>query len=368
MEGRKESAKGVVVVILGVVLAFQLCPVAKAQVTYNDGDVVLDPTGDLEGVPVYNITSVDVYVSSLEIGCQAAIVNFDAQFDAGFIYVSASDCPDTDCPGPTLNFGRNASAGNILAGPCSNVNLYGGFIEGDGSVQVDPGAQVTIYGDVFDVELQGEFNTYGPGTVIDGTNDTALISAYELWYDGDREMLRSLFTGVLSIAAGASVLLDAEAQQSHLEVLIDVIPWSNPSVINMRCNYKIPVAVLSDETFDATQLQPETVEFAGAKVVLCRKDKYAARRRDVNRDGHADMVFYFNKKDLVLEKGVKKATLALTGQLMVQNNLVTIEGTDTVYVLWPRKVPSFRRKWHQMAAKYKAYKAAKSKRSKWKTK
>lgn len=335
MERRNERTRVVVSSILGVALAFQLCSAANAQVTYNAGAGVLLPTDVTDnGIPVYDITLIDGSVWSLEIDCQPAIVNFDAPFDGGWIYISAFGCTVVDCPGPTLNFGPNASASFIWAGPRSHVNLYGGSVDGFGLVQVDIGAQVTIYGDEFDVlDWQGQTTTYGPGTVLFNTGYIVVVSTYDVRDGG----IAPLFSGPISITEGAFVLLDTETIDLELAVQIDVRPGGNPNTINMYSNGKVPVAVLSDEIFDATLVLPETVEFAGASVALCGKDRYMAHASDVDGDGYDDMVFHFRTKDLQLDSGVTEAALTLTGQLMIQDNLITISGADTVYILWPKE-------------------------------
>jgi hypothetical protein len=149
-------------------------------------------------------------------------------------------------------------------------------------------------------------------------------------------------------------MLGVEARDLRVE--IDVKPGCDPAIINLRSFGVVPVAVLSTETFDATQVPPETVEFAGAPVAACGWGNYRkrmARARDVDGDGLDDMVFHFRTRNLQLEDGVKKATLELTGQFIGKSDFmaksasitkgdpIPISGTEDVYILRPRKSWAF---------------------------
>lgn len=184
--------------------------------------------------------------------------------------------------------------------------------------------------------MAGSDHHVRPGTTLGNTGYIIFVSAYDVWDGG----IAPLFSGPISITEGAFVFLEAiyeEPINLELEVQIDVKPGSDPTIINMCSNGKVPVAVLSDEVFDATQVLPETVEFAGAGVAVCGRNKYMARAEDVNMDGYDDMVFHFRTKDLQPEEGVTRAALTLIGQFMSQDYLVTISGTEDVYLLWPKK-------------------------------
>lgn len=124
---------------------------------------------------------------------------------------------------------------------------------------------------------------YNPGTTLYVAYAT--ITAYDAWGT-------PLFSGTVSCSSdGATVLLASEAEYLRLEVHIDVKPGADPSVINLNSNGMVPVAVLSDDTFDATQVQPETVQFAGAGVAVSESGKYMAHAEDVDEDGDIDMLF-----------------------------------------------------------------------------
>jgi len=307
MVSRNTHARLVLPSILGLVLAFQLCaaPAAQGQeYVYCDGGITYD-------------ISQDDY-DAIWIDGEETVVDLTATISDGIYMCWFS-------PGPTLNFGTDARTSIIDAYAGSHVNFYGGYV--DWAVFVYPGAEVTVYGDQFDVDG----TAYGPGTTL-SEQGTVVVTALDVWGT-------PLFTGPISLTDGATVLLGIEAEDPYLDVAIDVRPGSDPSIINMRSNGKVPVAVLSTETFDATQVTPKTVEFAGAGVATCESGnhRYMAHAKDVDGDGCDDMVFHFRAKDLQLEDGVKKATLTLTGQVMIRDNSTLISGTEDVYILWPRK-------------------------------
>ncbi len=309
MESQKKRRKGAFSSILCIALAFQLYAVPDAQGQFYDGGLT------------YNITEDSDYAF---IDGAGTVVNLHATVTNG-IYV----CYFGD-PGATLNFFDDARAGLIYADTGSYVNIYGGLV--DVYVSVSSGTEVTIYGEQFVLVDAAGTHEYEPGTML--TTANAVLTAYDAWGD-------VLFNGRISCVEGAYVSLASESVGSEdLDVQIDVKPGENPNIINPRSNGKIAVAVLSDGTFDATQVLPETVYFAGAGVAKNDKGKYMAHAEDIDEDGNDDMVFHFQTSELELEGGV--ITLTLTGQLDSQtavesagqiNDGTVISGTDNVQVL-----------------------------------
>jgi len=315
MSGNNQLNRAVFLLILGITLVFQLnaTPKAQGEVRYSGGIT-------------YNVTNVDdplIYIEG-----EGTVVNFEAPYH-GYIFVSP------DSPGATLNFRGEASASVISAGPGSYVNFYGGTVDFLVSVEVD--AHVTIYGEKFKVFDELKRTTYEcqPGKKLSVTR--ARVTSHNKW--GSK-----LFAGRISCEPNASILLDTESK--NLTVQIDVMPGSNPSVINPNSKGVVPVAVLSNETFDATQILPESVRFAEGRVASSNKGKLMANAEDVDKDGDDDMVFHFRTEDLQLREGGSKVVVKLTGKLKHQvegqntrldNGGVLITGTDNVYILRPRK-------------------------------
>ncbi len=319
MENRNKGAPMIVSSILGIALAFQLCAAPNAWGQYNKY---------YNGGTTYDVS--EASYNTAWIDGEGTVVNFNATIPGG-IYMCWND------PGATLNFGANARASLIYAGPGSYVNIRGGSI--GFLVSVSSGAQVTIYGERFEVyDWMNGTRQFNPGTTLYLENAT--VTAYDAWG-------APLFSGTVSCSSdGATVLLASEAEDLDLDVQIDVKPGDDPSVINLNSNGMVPVAVLSDDTFDATQVQPESVRFAGAGVAVSGSGKYMAHAEDVDEDGDDDMLFHFRITDLELEDGSAETEVTLTGQMgsLVAlrsasriNDGMPITGTDSVHILRPKK-------------------------------
>lgn len=79
-----------------------------------------------------------------------------------------------------------------------------------------------------------------------------------------------------------------------LAAQVDVKPGGNPNTINLKSKGVVPVAVLSGEGFDATEIDPETVTLAGAGVAVKGKHgKLMAHIEDVDGNGLDDLVLQF---------------------------------------------------------------------------
>jgi len=115
-------------------------------------------------------------------------------------------------------------------------------------------------------------------------------------------------------------------------VAIDVKPGSYPNAINLGSYGLIPVAILSSDEFDATTVDPETVELAGAGVAVRGKsNRYMAHQEDVNEDGLLDLVLQVATQNLdpdTFQDGYAILTGETTdGQL--------IEGEDEITIVPP---------------------------------
>ncbi len=82
----------------------------------------------------------------------------------------------------------------------------------------------------------------------------------------------------------------------HLD--IDIKPWSNPNVINVRRPGRVDIAVLTTPTLDAQQVAIKSVRFAGAPTI-----SGLAEITDVDGDGDLDLLLFFHKQHLYLEPG-----------------------------------------------------------------
>jgi len=142
--------------------------------------------------------------------------------------------------------------------------------------------------------------TYCPAVLRDG-------SAYKMWFAGRGN--------------GAYAIGYATAAPPVLEVDIDIKPGSDPNSINLKSRGVVPVAVLTTDDFDATTVDPSTVELAGAAPVRWAWE-------DVDGDGDIDLLFHFRTLELDLNQDSNEATL--TGDT---NDGKHIQGTDAVNIV-----------------------------------
>lgn len=118
------------------------------------------------------------------------------------------------------------------------------------------------------------------------------------------------------------------------KVDIDVKPGSDPNSINLDSNGLIPVAILSSQDFDATNVDPDTVMLAGAGVELRGKgSKYMAHEEDVNGDGLVDLVVQIGTANL--DPGIfQDGYVILTGETF---DNVSFEGEDEINIVPPEE-------------------------------
>jgi hypothetical protein len=216
--------------------------------------------------------------------------------------------------GATLNLLADAIVHYMNAYEGSFVNIYGGIADQDG-IGVFDGSTVTVYGTGFIVD-NGTIDPSGNFFTVDG------IGTLEVTYaDGTTISLR-IFS---SNASNVPIYLVDTSDGGPIEVQIDIKPGDDHNCINLDSKGLVPVAVLTTDDFDATTVDPATVEFAGAEP---KRWKLA----DVDHDGDDDMMFHFRTQDLDLDQDSTEATLR--AQI---NNGTIVSGTDEVRIVSPKK-------------------------------
>jgi hypothetical protein len=106
---------------------------------------------------------------------------------------------------------------------------------------------------------------------------------------------------------------------------VDIAPGSYPNSINLKSKGIIPVAVLTTDTFDATQIDWETVIFGPGGATESHDRSHV---QDVDGDGDMDVVFHFNTQDSGIACDDTDATL--TGETF---GGVTVTGSDSVKIV-----------------------------------
>jgi hypothetical protein len=106
-------------------------------------------------------------------------------------------------------------------------------------------------------------------------------------------------------------------------VKIDVKPGSEPNSINPTNQGVIPVAILTTETFDASTIDSNTVEFGRGKAKPIK-----TAFEDIDNDGDLDLVLHFRTQQVKIEK--EDTQIFLTGKT---KDGISIIGWDSIRVV-----------------------------------
>ncbi|HUU16622.1 MAG TPA: hypothetical protein VMW72_05690 [Sedimentisphaerales bacterium] len=140
---------------------------------------------------------------------------------------------------------------------------------------------------------------------------------------------------VFSSSRGCTVMWDSNIWTSAPRVTlveIDIKPGSYPNAINLGSQGLIPVAILSSPEFDATSVDPDTVELAGSSVSMRGKsNKYMAHEEDVNGDNLLDLVVQVATENLDPDS-FQDGYAILTGKTYGGE---AIEGWDEITIVPP---------------------------------
>jgi hypothetical protein len=208
---------------------------------------------------------------------------------------------------------------------------------------VDDGARTTI------------FNSDNPtGAVVPGSyvflggtgtaNLASLVKAGEV----NRVVVTHTDDCCFHASLSGQVVLNGKTLPKVKTVKIDIKPGSFPNSINCKQpGITIPVAVLSDPSFDATQIDLASVDFAGSNKEIHNK----LHTEDVNKDGLLDAVFHFRLGDTMIKCGDTEA--CLTGKTVAGVQFKGCDSVRTVNGAPPLNANSrFTTTWGEIKAKY----------------
>lgn len=123
-------------------------------------------------------------------------------------------------------------------------------------------------------------------------------------------------------------------REKVIRVQIDVRPGSRRNPVSPRSGGKLPVAVLTDGSFDASRVDPSTVTLgdgSAPEAPVARRGNGApmASLRDVDGDGDRDLLLHFRIRDLVGNGDLDRTTtsLELNGET---SGGTSIRGSDGV--------------------------------------
>ncbi len=214
--------------------------------------------------------------------------------------------------GATVNLDTDAQS--VYVYPGGILNIYSGSV--GLFVVLTTGEQdpiVTVYGTNF--SLDGVPLGSSKQFTVDVISGGVLTGTY-----GNNEPIPpgSYTSGLWFIS---SIPIYLEHPPASNEITIDIKPGGNPNNINLKSRGVVPVAVLTTGDFDAGDVDPTTVEFAGAEPVRWRLC-------DVDDDGDDDLMFHFKTQELQgLDENSTEAKL--TGKTKDE---AEISGTDTVCI------------------------------------
>jgi len=138
---------------------------------------------------------------------------------------------------------------------------------------------------------------------------------------------------ILDNNPGVYLRYDPNPYVCSLQVEIDIKPGSYPNTINLGSFGLVPVAILSSDYFDATTVDPDTVELAGSGVAVRGKgSKLMAHEEDVNGDGWLDMVVQVVTENLDPDS-FQDGYAILTGNLLEEFGGTPIEGQDEITIM-----------------------------------
>lgn len=144
-----------------------------------------------------------------------------------------------------------------------------------------------------------------------------------------------LFLVALSSLAWAPARAEEMTCPEHSPVTIDIKPGSYPNAINLSSKGLLPVALMSTADFDASLFTPEMTHLSDANLPMTAGCTGAMAERwvldDVNHDGMADLVFFFQVQDLALSSSSTVATFMAHGSYV--GATLHIMGTDSVTVV-----------------------------------
>jgi len=138
--------------------------------------------------------------------------------------------------------------------------------------------------------------------------------------------LERYFNGVIDeIRIYDHALSEDEIQDLiDLDVDIDIKPGDYPNSINPNSKGKLPVAILTDDDFDASNVDPNSIDFLSASPLMWAEE-------DVDDDGDIDMILHFKIKELdfsmLVDEGDEYPYAYLFGETI---DGLEIKGKDTV--------------------------------------
>ncbi len=220
--------------------------------------------------------------------------------------------PVADCGGPYV----------------AQATSWGGaMVDLDGTGSSDPDGDAISY--AWDLDLSFDSDSDGdPCNDVDSDEATPSVSCSIGQTD-----ISLIVTNTYGVSSEADV---TTITVSFITVGLDIKPGSFPNVINLGSNGVIPVAFLTDSLFDASMIDPASVNLRGQDlsdgIVKLRGKKDApvpmSSLEDVDDDGDLDLVVHLVTEKLAeygLEADCEIGALTYDGYV--------VSGMDSIYIV-----------------------------------
>lgn len=158
------------------------------------------------------------------------------------------------------------------------------------------------------------FATGQPDLIRETVLEMGGVFGGPLWNDEDRPA-----------GASAAQTFVIEHGSSFRPVIIDIKPGTTPNDINLNSKGVISVAILTTDSFDASQVDWETVSFGPNGAA---KSHAMGHIEDVDEDGDLDLLLHFDTQDTGIACGDSEATL-----IGVTYSGQAVSGSDSVAVI-----------------------------------
>ena len=186
------------------------------------------------------------------------------------------------------------------------------LVSNDTNEYIDAFVHNQVIGDTIRVSVdsngnEGDCFSYSPSISADGRYVAFVSCAANL---------------VPEDVSGYEIFVHGPLTVEPIEVTIDIAPKRYPNRIRPE-HGNLSVAIMKDETFDATQVDLDSIGF-GSEVAL----PWRSLTRDVDSDGDIDLVLYFKTEETGIECGDTEATL--TGETTEGESF---SGTDSIITI-----------------------------------
>jgi hypothetical protein len=123
-------------------------------------------------------------------------------------------------------------------------------------------------------------------------------------------------------------IVNAGSSGKTIPISINIKIGGVGNSINLGSKGKVPMSVLSTETFDVSTLLPSSIRLAGAPIATRNNGTLMTSFADVNGDGRPDLILHFETQSLNLTNTSTMATL--TG---MTTNGRCVSGSDSVNIV-----------------------------------